>query len=56
MYKLVSDVGRWSFLNGHYVFGNVVWIGDLNDVSKYSLVDDNGNAMDFDVEKCLEKC
>lgn len=53
MYKLVSDVGRWSYLNGEMVFSNVVWIGDKDEAKKYTLIDENGEKIDVDINKCI---
>ena len=43
-------------MNGYHVFGNVVWIGDLKEATKYALIDDKWNKLDFELENCLEKC
>ena len=46
MYKLVSNIegSRWSYLNGYYIFGNVVWLKKEN-INKYTLIDANGNKI-----------
>ena len=58
MWKLVSpkEKWRWSFLDGYYVFKNVVYLMERNDIYKYKLIDENGNKIDYDLEKCLENC
>lgn len=49
MLKLVSEVGtRWSFMNGYQVYGNVVWLMDLEDAKNYTLIDKDGNKMNVD--------
>ena len=53
MYKLVSANGRWSFLNGYQIYGNVVWLSNRDEASKYTLIDDNGNKVDINVEECI---
>ena len=55
MYKLVSDVGRWSFLNGEMIFSNVVWIDSIDEAKKYTLIDENGENMNVDTKSCLVK-
>ena len=58
MWKLISpkEEWRWSFLDGYYVFKNVVYLMERNDIYKYKLIDENGNKVDYDLEKCLENC
>ena len=55
MYKLVSNIkgSRWSFCGGYYIFGNVVWLSNLEDVSKYSLIDEDGKDIEIDIKSCL---
>jgi hypothetical protein len=49
MLKLVSEVGtRWSFMNGYQVYGNVVWLMDMEDAKNYTLIDKDGNKMNVD--------
>jgi hypothetical protein len=49
MLKLVSEVGtRWSFMNGYQVYGNVVWLMDVEDAKNYTLIDKDGNKMNVD--------
>ena len=57
MYKLVSDIDgtRWSYMNGYYVFGHVVWLTSKEEASKYSLIDKDGNKIDVDSKKFLIK-
>ena len=43
--KLVSDKGRWSFLNGYQIYDYVVYLMDEDDVRKYTLIDDDGNEI-----------
>lgn len=56
MYRLESAVGRWSFKNGYQMYGNVVWISRKEDAKDYKLVDERGNYIPFDLDKCLKKC
>ena len=58
MWKLVSpkEEWKWSFLDGYYIFKNVVYLMERNDIYKYKLIDENGNKIDYDLEKCLENC
>lgn len=58
MWKLVSpkEEWRWSFLDGYYVFKNVVYLMERNDIYKYKLIDENGNKIDCNLEKYLENC
>lgn len=46
MYKLVSNIegSRWSYLNGCYIFGNVVWLKKEN-INKYTLIDAKGKKI-----------
>ena len=54
MLKLVSEVGtRWSFLDGYQIYGNVVWLTDIEEISKYSLIDEDGNKLNVNVEDYL---
>lgn len=55
MYKLVSiiDSNRWSFMDGYQIYGNVVWLGDKNEMRKYKLIDENGNVLDIRNEDYL---
>lgn len=57
MYKLVSDVkgSRWSFLNGYYIFSNVVWLSSLEEANKYTLIDENGKEIDVDISDFIVK-
>lgn len=57
MYKLVSDIkgSRWSFLNGYYIFRNVVWLSNLEEVNKYTLIDENGKEIDVDINDFIVK-
>ena len=57
MYKLVSDIkgSRWSFLNGYYIFSNVVWLSSLEEVNKYTLIDENGKEIDIDINDFIVK-
>lgn len=57
MYKLVSDIkgSRWSFLNGYYIFSNVVWLSNLEEVNKYTLIDENGKEIDVDINDFIVK-
>ena len=57
MYKLVSDIkgSRWSFLNGYYIFSNVVWLSSLEEASKYTLIDENGKKIDVDINDFIVK-
>ena len=57
MYKLVSNIdgSRWSYLNGYYIFGNVVWLLDLKDIGKYTLIDADGKKIDIKNEDFLVK-
>ena len=52
MYKLVSTKAdtRWSFLDGYHIFGNIVYLMDKEEVSKYSLVDKNFKKLDVKVD------
>ena len=50
MLKLVSAKGRWSFLNGYQIYGNVVWLSNREEANKYTLIDENGNKLDVNVE------
>ena len=56
MWKLVSpkEEWRWSFLDGYYVFKSVVYLIERNDIYKYKLIDENGNKVDYDLERCLK--
>ena len=58
MWKLVSpkEGWRWSFLDGYYIFKNVVYLMERNDMYKYKLIDENGNKIDCNLEKYLENC
>ena len=49
MHKLVSNIdgSRWSYLNGYNIFGNVVWLLDLEDIGKYTLIDADGGKIDI---------
>ncbi len=54
MLKLVSEEGtKWSYLNGYYIFGNVVWLSNEDEARKYTLLDEDGNKIDIDVENYL---
>ena len=57
MWKLISpkEEWKWSFLDGYYVFKNVVYLMERNDIYKYKLIDENGNKFDYDLIKCLVK-
>lgn len=58
MWKLVSpkEEWKWSFLDGYYIFKNVVYLIERNDIYKYKLIDENGNKIDCNLEKYLENC
>lgn len=43
--KLVTDKGKWSFLNGYQIYEYVVYLMNEDDVRKYTLIDDNGNEI-----------
>ena len=43
--KLVTDKGRWSFLDGYQIYEYVVYLLDEDDVSKYKLIDNDGNEI-----------
>lgn len=43
--KLVSDKGRWSFLDGYQIYDYVVYLLNEDDVRKYALIDDDGNVI-----------
>ena len=53
MWKLKSEVGKWSFLNGEMIFSNVVWLSDKEEAKKYMLIDEKGNKMDINVNDYL---
>lgn len=55
MYKLVSNIdgSRWSYLDGYNIFGNVVWLLDLEDIGKYTLIDENGDKINVKNEDFL---
>ena len=54
MYKLVSEVGtRWSYLGGEQIYSNVVWISNLEDANKYTLIDGNGKEIDIDINNFI---
>ena len=55
MHKLVSNIdgSRWSYLNGYNIFGNVVWLLDLEDIGKYTLIDADGDKVDIKNEDFL---
>ena len=57
MHKLVSDIkgSRWSFLNGYYIFSNVVWLSSLEEANKYTLIDENGKEIDVDINDFIVK-
>jgi hypothetical protein len=43
--KLVSNKGRWAYLDNSQIYRNVVYLLKENDVSKYHLIDENGNEI-----------
>lgn len=53
MLKLVSEKGRWATKGNEMVFGNVVWLLDREDASKYHLVDENLKEIKTDISKCV---
>ena len=55
MHKLVSNIdgSRWSYLNGYNIFGNVVWLLNLEDIGKYTLIDADGDKIDIKNEDFL---
>lgn len=56
MWKLISDYGHWSFLDGYHIFGNVVWLMNKDEVRKYRLLDDDYNPVDINVQAYLVPC
>jgi len=53
--KLVSEVGkRWATKNNEMIFSNVVWLCNEDDIKLYHLIDENGNTIPFDLDKCLD--
>ena len=58
MHKLVSDIedSRWSFMDGYYIFGKVVWLTNKNETSKYKLIDRKGNVIDVKNDDFLVEC
>ena len=55
MYTLESEVGRWSFKDGYQIYSNVVWLSKKEEANDYKLIDDDGNSIPFDLNKCLKK-
>jgi len=56
MFKLVSNIknSKWSFMNGYNIFNmETVWLSKKEDARKYSLLDENGNKLDVNVEDFL---
>ena len=53
MLKLVSEVGRWSFMDGYQIYGNVVWLSSIDDIRKYTLIDENGEKINVNNEDLL---
>ena len=55
MYKLVSNIdgSRWSYLNGYNIFGNVVWLSNLEDIRKYTFIYADGNKIGIKNEDFL---
>ena len=55
MCKLVSEVGKWAIKDNSMVFSNVVWLCNEDDKRLYHLIDDEGNEIKVDIDKCLRK-
>ena len=51
--KLVSEVGRWAYKDNSMVFSNVVWLCSIDDKNLYHLIDENGDDIYIDIDKCL---
>lgn len=53
--KLISEVGkRWATKNNEMIFSNVVWLCNEDDIKLYHLIDEDGNTIPFDLNKCLD--
>ena len=54
--KLVSEYGTsWAVKDNSMVFGNVVWLCDINDIKQYQLLDKDKKPMKIKPEDYLVK-
>lgn len=54
--RLVSDYGTsWAIKDNSMIFGNVVWLCDINDIKQYHLLDENKKPMKINPEDYLVK-
>lgn len=43
--KLVSEKGRWTYLDNSQIYKYVVYLLDEKDANRYHLIDDDGNEI-----------
>lgn len=43
--KLISEEGRWAYLDNSQIYGYVVYLLEEKDVNKYHLIDADGNEI-----------
>ena len=43
--KLVIDKGRWATKDNSMIFGNIVWLCNIDDVNLYHLIDEKYNEI-----------
>lgn len=54
--KLVSEYGTsWAVKDNSMVFGNVVWLCDINDIKQYQLLDKDKKPIKIKPEDYLVK-
>lgn len=51
--KLVTREGRWATKDNTMIFGNIVYLCNLDDIALYHLIDDNGNEIRVDINEFL---
>lgn len=57
MCKLVSNIkgSRWSFYDGYQIYGNVVWLCNEDEISKYKLINEKGEEININPREFLVK-